>query len=173
MEIVNFENSGLITNLEVAEYLYSDFPLHHVEKIAKIEYIDIYMKYDGPQPRSDTISPFIKNTLGECELDENTSSYLIRIYRQSPEGSHDLEKIKITIAHEVAHVVYAELPFESHQLWLQLDKKNIARIKARLTTENNFVEHYVAYIKNSKYVKEAFSDEYIFMRDRVFCGREY
>jgi len=171
MEIVHFEKSKIITNLEVKAYLCTRFPSQHIEKIIQVKYTDTYMEYKGPQPQG--IPPaYIKNTLGECEFDKDKNGYLIRVYRQLPDGSRDSEGIKITVAHEVAHVVYAELSQEYTQQWSQLDK-SIVRLRPRLTTEENFIEHYLAYMKSPDYVIENFPDEYNFMCDKVFGGREY
>jgi len=170
MEIINFDESKVITYSEVKKYLHETFPLRHIASLQRIEYNDIYIKYDGYQPQS--FPPiYIKNTLGTCEFIEDKTGYLIRIYRQYQEGCNNLERIKTTIAHEIGHIVYSELPSDLKILWAQIDK-NIIRLKSGLSTEENFVEHYLAYINYYNHSTE-FPNEYSFMLNKVFSGRKY
>lgn len=168
-----FENSQLMKNEEVRDYLKNTFPERHVNNITMdcIKYHDQYVGVGN------------QIELGHWESRQPVKGLDVRdreivINRQDSVGSMDKREMKDTIAHEVGHQVFRRyLENADRKAWHEIsDKAGKGKYVSEYAAESyreDFAESYRYYIRHPEQLKEASSEKYGFMRDRVFGKREY
>lgn len=170
-EVQGFEQSGLMTNQEVQEYLSEAFPPEHVnpESLKSVEYVDMYLPHEDG------------NVLGATEYNPFTGTSEIEIYRQEPDGNFDRSEMERTITHEVGHSVYYDIGWHelspSQQAWEELSANSApdeyVSEYAKTNLQEDFAESYATYIHDPELLQEVSLEKYEFMRDHIFHGREY
>jgi len=160
LKVKGFEKAEVLGNEDVAEYLSTELPEEHTERVTQIEYTD---KYDGDEGGY---------VAGCCITDTKNSISTIEINRQSSEGSYDKEEMKRTITHEVGHSVYYSLNEEQRNQWSEIYANSSANgfvsDYAQTNEREDFAESYVTYVHDLEYLKVTSTAKYDFMRQYVF-----
>ncbi len=170
-EVQGFDQSGLMTDQEVQDYLGETYPPEHVnpESLKSVEYVDMYLPHEEG------------NILGSTEYNPLTDTSEIEIYRQEPGGSFDRSEMESTIAHEIAHSVWNDMGWletsPRQQAWGELSANSApdeyVSEYAKTDMQEDFAESYAAYIHDPELLQEVSPDKCEFMRDHIFHGREY
>lgn len=163
--ILDFGQSGVLTDTEVKLYIEERIPPIHLSKLTKIVYADTYKHDDS------------RLILGELVHNPLTQTYdTIIIYRQSPDIDDLQREMKMTIAHEIGHNVYFNvLDNAARAEWESLYRtsEGFVTTYASSNVYDDFAESYAYYILDPKVLLDADEEKYAFLRDRVFHGREY
>lgn len=170
-EVRGFEQSELMTDQEVEDYLGEAFPPEHVnrESVKSVEYVDMYVPHEDG------------NVLGMTDYNFFTDTSKIEIYRQEAGGSFDRSEMERTIAHEVGHGVWNDMGWHElsprQQAWGELSVNSApddyVSEYAKTDLHEDFAESYATYIHDPELLQEVSPDKYDFMRDHIFQGREY
>jgi acyl carrier protein len=164
-KISGFENSGVMSNEDVQDYVKETLPPEHTssEKIKEINYPNTY--WGDNESR----------VLGMCTTEGTESK--IDIYAQTPDGSYDKDQMEYTITHEVGHNVYHNLAPEQQQQWDAINANSKAdeyvTDYARTDKHEDFAESYANYVTNPELLAEVSQTKYNFMGSEVFNGRTY
>lgn len=165
--VKGFENSGVMSNQEVQQYLKDTLPPEHLSG-AKITEINYPNQYNGDERGV---------TLGVCKTDQQTNVSQIDIYAQTPQGSFDRNEMEHTLTHEVGHNVYYNMTPEKQQQWNALSSGSqpgeYVTEYAQSSVREDFAESYSHYARDPEALKDASMAKYNFMRDLVFHGRQY
>ncbi len=108
-KISNFENSTVITNVGVFNFVSSLFPEKHIRPITEIRYVDRYYSLVSNHSL-DRLLITGSNVTSQWSIDQKTGQETIEIFRQNPEGNTDVIRMKSDIAHEIGHSVFNHLP---------------------------------------------------------------
>lgn len=164
-KISGFENSGVMTNEDVQDYVKETLPAEHTssDKITEINYPNTY--WGDNESR----------VLGMCTTEDKVSK--IDVYAQTPEGSFDKEQMEYTITHEVGHNVYHNLPTDQQQQWDTISANSRAdeyvTDYAKTNQYEDFSESYAHYVTSPELLAEVSQAKYNFMGNEVFHGRTY
>lgn len=174
---VGFERSNVMSNADVESFLSQAIPKAHrlPKDIMEICYFDQYRTKDNGY------------LLGRCAYFKPTGQTAIHLFRQSPDGSHDKEKMELTLAHEIGHHVYWNLLDRGslrkwQRLFSESDSEDTSGLNGFISRKppkddnEDFAQSYAAYISGplrSTILNYVNKRKYIFLRDSVFDGREY
>jgi len=146
----------MMNNEEVMEYLKSEFPSEHLEKTSAIRYTD---EFHATCEDEDYIEFACSYT------DPETLETNIEVHRHVSDGTFDREDLEDTIAHEIGHNVYHNMDAANRKGWA-----TISEYETDSEKREDFAECYAYYILFAQALN---NDEYAFMKNRVFKGREY
>lgn len=166
-KISEFQNSELLTNRELQNYLSQEIPLSHLENCPSIEY--------DPDNKEFVNDPYVLAffTPADHEIKIGPS-----------ERSGDTDGFLDTITHEIGHNVHTNL-FEEHP---DLEKKwsdlhggvgqalfgdTFVSDYARTSKYEDFAESYRTYVRDPELLQFVSMDKYNFMKEEVFNGKEY
>ena len=166
-KVEGFQSSHAMDNEKVREHLNS-LPKEHREGIKEVRYIDKHL----PDK--------VKNSYkaGEWNGEKGT----INVYRQTPNGSHDIKQMKETITHEIGHNVYdnmkrgqSEAERERMKEWDNIHKNHPegasdrAKEKdSRQFSNEDFAYSYSDYKHHPSDLKQKSPERYDFMHNKVF-----
>ena len=164
--ITGFEASGVMGNKEVKSLLDS-LPRKHVSNppLRSIVYKDIVIS-EMPAHRK---YPAM-NVLGSCVINENDSVANITLYRQQENGNLDEYDFRVSIVHEIGHVVFEYfLNKQKQQEWYSycVDAGMYWNPAGRDPLEH-FCDTYAQFYFNNLMVKKIFPNEYGFLTEHVF-----
>jgi hypothetical protein len=167
--IINFEASGLATNVEVQGYLRQTIPASHLNNCRVIEY-QARMIGDHTSQVAGSFTPMFRQ---------------IYVY-QTTQEFHNPEQLLDTLVHEVGHNAHYNLWRKDWDLktqWARLYKQSKETFvreglgfvsEYALTDEfEDFAESYRVYVRDPELLKLVNPEKYEFMRQVVFEGREY
>lgn len=168
-EIDGFEDTGLLTDQEVADFVRETLPPSHLERCPSVQY-----EPEHPEFASD---PW-------CLAFFQPWDHEIRI--GPAERFQDAENMLETITHELGHNVHTNLIDAQPDLasrwddlhsasWGDLINSGTGFVSDYATTNVNedFAESYRVYVHNPDLLQFVSPDKYEFMRIEVFSGREY
>lgn len=167
-EVSSFNESGLLTNEQLADYLGKTLPSSHFEKCPSIKY-DPTDSLFSEKPRClayfDPKDHAIK--AGPAE----------RFDAAQPESANG---ILGTTVHEVGHNVHEnilgnnpEVAAKWEQIHTQSGRNGFVSDYARKSVYEDFAESYRAYVHDPQALKFHSPIKYEFMCSNVFGGREY
>jgi hypothetical protein len=167
IDVKGFEQSGVMRNEEVRNYLADNLPANHLrgDRITQIQYTD---RFDGDHEG---------NTLGVCTTNPATGVSDIQINRQTPEGSMDRHMMEHTLVHEVGHNVFYNMGEHNISTWEQISANSApdgyVSNYARTNMREDFAESYAAYVQDPALLQEVNPQKYAFLKQSAFGGREY
>lgn len=167
--IEGFEDSGLLTDQEVASFIGETLPPSHLEGCPSVAY-----EPDNPE--------FAANPY--CLAFFETDDHEIRV--GPAERFEDAENMLETVTHELGHNVHQNIIDEQPELanrwqalhiasWGDLLTDGTGFVSAYATTDvyEDFAESYRVYVHDPDLLQFVSPDKYEFMRTAVFAGREY
>jgi hypothetical protein len=158
-DVSNFNESGLTTTSDVADYIETNIPEGHLDDLDSIEYVD------------DDVA-VAQGELGMWTFDPSSEAAHIEVYPHSDEG-----ELYDTVAHEIGH--NAELTLDSEQLdkWNQLYQESgsdeFVTPYAKTDPQEDFAESYAFYINDPPLMQATSTEKYDFLKDNVFEGKEF
>lgn len=167
IEVNNFEKSGVMTNSDVQGFTKDNLPPEHIsgDKITTVNYTD---EYRGNAYQYEA---------GVTKTDTQTGVSQIEINRQAPAGSYDRPQMEQTLAHEVGHNVYHNMPAENQTAWDKLSNSSkpgeYVSDYAQTTPQEDFSESYASYALDPAKLNDVSPAKFDFMRTKVFNGRVY
>ncbi len=169
-QIKNFDDSGLITNQEVQQYLLQTIPIDHLENCRGIEYVHTQAAIHGDAIAGSTI-PIYR---------------IIYVYQPNSQNQNNAAALLDTLVHEIGHNVNFNirrynfdldvewrLMYEESQKTFPQEGKGFVTNYARTTKYEDFAESYRTYVRDPRALLFFSPAKYEFMRDNVFNGREY
>lgn len=167
--IRNFENSGLVTNEQVATYLRETLPPTHLEQCSGVMYVD-------------ERNPLYPNAVGLF----NPATHQISIHGPSERFVAQEGGVYGVITHEVGHNVHENLSAQRPDLalaWAQLHEQSRAQYNqtglgfvssyAHTNLHEDFAESYAMYVRDPAALQFYSPEKYEFMRQAIFAGRTY
>ena len=160
-DITSFEESGLITNEEVAVYLRATIPAEHLDRCVRIRYIPLAVE-QGATPVAGRFIPLFRH---------------ISVFPVSG-GSRGPEDILDTLTHEVGHNVHYNMRIDNLALarqWTDLHQQDVGFVSdyARTDEFEDFAETYRVYVLQPESLQLLSPVKYRFLQVEVFAGREY
>lgn len=161
--ISGFETSGLITSVEVQDYLRTTLPAGHLENCRAIRYINKPGGVHG-QGMAGNFVPGYRE---------------INIYTTGEYES--ATTILDTVIHELGHNVHNNIRLYNYDLdvaWATLYRDSqqdgtFVSDYAGVSKFEDFAESYMAYVRYARILQAVSPPKYEFMRQSVFDGREY
>lgn len=154
-------------NNEVKELL-SKLPEKHVlnPPLRSIVYKDISL-LETPRHRKYPS----QNILGNCIINDTEESANIELYRQQDSGNVDLYTFKLSLIHEIGHVVFHfHLSTHLKREWYSIQVNNNIRWNSACRDPlEQFCETYSYYYLDTIMVEKGFPTEHDFMTKNVFC----
>lgn len=164
----NFDDTGMTTTEEVADYINESIPQDHLEGLDGIEYVD------SDEAREEGI-------LGMWVDDPLTGTTEIEVYPHD-----DVGELYDTIAHEIGHNAEEYIPNSAVNEWDNLyydssldyissfgEDNRFVTDYATTSPEEDFAETYSFYINDPEMVQAICPEKYDFMKDHVFNGKEF
>lgn len=154
--ILGFERCQMMNNEGVMAYLKSEFPLEHLAKTNSIRYTDEYHTTHEDECYIEFACSY---------TDPETLETNIEVHRHASDGTFDREDLVDTIAHEIGHNVYHNMDAANRMTWAKISEGENESEK-----REDFAECYAYYILFDRALN---NEEYAFMKNRLFKGREY
>ena len=110
------------------------------------------------------------NVLGSCVINENDDVADITLYRQQEIGNRDEYDFRVSIFHEIGHVVFeCILDKQKQQEWYSFCvNASVYWNPAGRDPLEHFCDTYAQYCFNNLMVKKIFPNEYNFLTEHVF-----
>ncbi len=166
--IRNFEESKVITDNEVQQYILDTIPLHHLDHCRNIEYVHIQGQVHSI-PIAGNIIPVYR-----------------KIFVYSIGSLQNREYLLDTLVHEIGHNVHFNFRRNNFDLdvrWAELyrqsqdsfaiKKQGFVSDYARTNKFEDFAESYETYVRNPRLLIAYNPDKYEFLRVEIFNEREY
>lgn len=112
-----------------------------------------------------------EHVLGQCDIAIGNGSADVQLFRQQEQGNIDVYQFKLSIYHEIGHVVFQYgLTEDQKQAWYALCvNKIVSWNPAGADPLEHFCDTYAFYSTDTLIVEKMFPLEYGFMIEQAFC----
>ncbi len=143
-------------------------PLGHISNppLRTVSYVDIVVTEEKGHRRYPP-----EHVLGQCDTNREQGIADVRLFRQQAQGNIDTYQFKLSIYHEIGHVVFQfGLTEEQKQEWYALCvSKIVSWNPAGADPLEHFCDTYAYYTVDATMVEKVFSVEYKFLTKQAFC----
>jgi hypothetical protein len=167
-EVGKFEDSGLLNNQEVGNYLRETLPPSHLENCPSIQYQSEYCQW-------------YPDALGTFDRTNNEICIWGPVERFEGAG-----EILETVTHEVGHNVHENIMAQGPEVaekWNQLNKQSWETFAqdgtgfvsdySQTNVYEDFAETYMTYVRDPEKLSFYSPEKYEFMRNEIFSGTTY
>ncbi len=171
--IINFEDSGALSDDQVRQYLQQVIPPEHMNGCRGIEYVPKLAQMNGGQIAGNIIPVYNTIYVYAVEPPYLTANYLLDTLVH--EIGHNRERNML--AQDAANQNTNE-PLKLNR-WSELHRQSkqarsgFVSDYAGTSQEEDFAESYRVYVREPNLLRLVNPAKYEFMRDQVFNGREY
>jgi len=173
--VINFKDSGALTDDQVRQYLQQVIPPEHLDGCRGIEYVPRLAQMNGGQIAGNIIPVYNTIYVYAVEPPYLTANYLLDTLVHEIGHNRKRNMLAQDVANEKTN------PGEPPKLnrWSELYRQSkqarsgFVSDYAGTSQEEDFAESYRIYVREPNLLRLVNPAKYEFMRDQVFNGREY